>query len=445
VTNVLRCFLLTLLALPAAVQAQDTRTIDLPTSKKLEEPVPGGPQKLNSLPMTAAISPDGRYLALVDAGYGTFESQYQQSIAVLDIQTGKVTDFPEPRTASGLPQTFYSGLAFGKDGTHLYAVFDSLTAPAGNNQGGTGNAIAVYSFDHGTVKPEHVLPVPLQPLEAGKLQNRLGVVLPPGTANPSPAGIAVRKGPDGTDELLVADNLSDDVLLMNAVTGKVMRRFDLSQGNIVPSMYPIAIAVNRSGTRAYVALWNGSAVAELDLNSGKIIKKLALLPPHQATSPSSHPAAWSPDEKMLYVALANRDAVAAVRVGGGELKLESLYDTRLPGQAYFGAMPDAVAVSQDGKQLFAANTGSNAIAVFKLGEPHAAAWVPTEWYPTALAIKGNMLYVATAKGQGTGPNNMPQPLPAQPGCRAVPPTLPRCCTGRSLPLTSRASGTSAIS
>jgi len=41
---------------------------------------------------------------------------------------------------------------------------------------------------------------------------------------------------------LVADNLSDDVLLMNGVTGKVLRRFDLSQGSVVPSTYPIAIA-----------------------------------------------------------------------------------------------------------------------------------------------------------------------------------------------------------
>ena len=84
--------------------------------------------------------------------------------------------------------------------------------------------------------------------------------------------------------------------------------------------------------------------------------------------PSSHPAAfaWSPDEKTLYVALANRDAVAAMRVGGDELKLEALFDTRLPGQTYFGAMPDAVAVSEDGRRLFAANTGSDAIAVFAL-------------------------------------------------------------------------------
>src|ERR1700722_17565805 len=130
--------------------------IDLPTSKRLAEPVPGAPQRLNSLPMTAAISPDGRYLAVVNAGYGTFESRYEQSIAVLDIHTGKVTDFPEPRSALGLPQTMYSGLAFGKDGSHLYAVFDSLTAPQGGSTVETGNAIAVYGFHDGQVKAEQL-------------------------------------------------------------------------------------------------------------------------------------------------------------------------------------------------------------------------------------------------------------------------------------------------
>src|SRR5580704_11048831 len=425
VPNFLRLSLVLAILLPMAPAVLPAQTINLSTSKQLAEPVPGEPQRLNSLPMTAAISPDGRYLALVNAGYGTYESRYQQSIAVLDIQTGKVTDFPEPRSALGLPQTMYSGLAFGKDGSHLYAVFDSLSAPQGSNnstQGGntveTGNAIGVYGFHDGQLKAEQLLPVPLQQLAIGKRQNQLGMALPEGTAIPSPAGIAVRKGPSGTDELLVADNLSDDVLLMNAVTGKVLRRFDLSQGRVVPSTYPVSIAVNRSGSRAYVALWNGSAVVELDLDHGKVLKQLDLLAPREATSPSSHPVAfaWSPDEKILFVALANRDAVAAMRVGGGKLKLEALYDTRLPGQTYFGAMPDAVAVSEDGKRLFAANTGSDAIAVFDLQGRKttekpipALAWVPTEWYPTALAVKGNLLYVATAKGKGTGPNNMPQP------------------------------------
>jgi DNA-binding beta-propeller fold protein YncE len=395
---------------PAALQAQ---TINLPTSKQLVEPVPGEPQRLNSLPMTAAISPDGHYLAVVNAGFGTYPSLYQQSIAVLDLKTGKVVDFPEPRTASGLPQTLYSGLAFGKDGAHLYAVFDSLTAPQGNDKDQTGNAVAVYTFSEGKLTAEKLLPVPLQQLAPGKLQNKLGAELPAGMAIPSPAGIAVRTGPAGTDQLLVADNLSDDVLLMDAATGKVLRRFDLSQGSVVPSTYPVAITVNHAGSRAFVALWNGSAVVALDLDKGKVGKKLMLLPPAQATSPSSHPAAfaWSLDETTLYVALANRDAVAALRVARGGLALKALYDTRLPGQSYFGAMPDAVAVSEDGKRLFAANTGSDAVAVFDLGRKHAAAaWIPTEWYPTTLTVKGNMLYVTTAKAAGTGPNNMPQPV-----------------------------------
>jgi len=400
---------------PAALQPQ---TINLPTSKQLVEPVPGEPQRLNSLPMTAAISPDGRYLAVVNAGYGTYQSRFQQSIAVLDLKTGNVVDFPEPRTASSLPQTLYSGLAFGKDGAHLYAVFDSLTAPRGNNKDQTGNAVAVYGFSEGKVTSEKLLPVPLQQLAPGKLQNKLGMALPAGMAIPSPAGIAVRTGPAGTDQLLVADNLSDDVLLMDAITGNVLRRFDLSQGSVVPSTYPVAITVNHAGSRAFVALWNGSAVAELNLNKGKVGKKLMLLAPGQATAPSSHPAAfaWSPDETTLYVALANRDAVAALRVARGGLAMEALYDTRLPGQSYFGAMPDAVAVSEDGKRLFAANTGSDAVAVFDVPGKHAAgppitavAWVPTEWYPTTLVVKSNMLYVTTAKGAGTGPNNMPQP------------------------------------
>ncbi len=62
---------LVLVFLASTAQGQ----IDLPTSKQLAEPVPGSPQRLNSLPMTAAISPDGRYLAVVNAGYGTFESR----------------------------------------------------------------------------------------------------------------------------------------------------------------------------------------------------------------------------------------------------------------------------------------------------------------------------------------------------------------------------------
>ncbi|HEX3472560.1 MAG TPA: hypothetical protein VHT28_15370, partial [Silvibacterium sp.] len=81
------------------------QSINLPTGQQLSEPVPGSPARLNSLPMGLAWSPDHRYLALVNAGYGTAESNYSQSIAILDTtnngtankETGtpRLNDFPD--------------------------------------------------------------------------------------------------------------------------------------------------------------------------------------------------------------------------------------------------------------------------------------------------------------------------------------------------------------
>src|ERR1035441_2573909 len=96
--------------------ALTAQTIDLPTSKELIGETPGHPQKLNSLPMSMAVSPDGRYVVTVNAGYGTFESNYDQSLSALDTQTGTLADFPDARTPIRAPQTLFSGVAFSRDG-----------------------------------------------------------------------------------------------------------------------------------------------------------------------------------------------------------------------------------------------------------------------------------------------------------------------------------------
>ncbi|MGA2412786.1 MAG: phosphoesterase, partial [Candidatus Binataceae bacterium] len=334
------------------------QTVHLPSSKEIIGPVPGSPQKLNSLPMTAAWSPDRRYLALVNAGFGTVESTYEQSIAILDTGTGKLTDYPEPKTEVLSPQTYYSGIAFSADGSHLYVSFDSLSAPEGGKPDQTGNAIGVYKFTPGgtsadTLTLERTIPVPLRELPEGKTQRHGDMDLKEDKAIPAPAGIAVVKGADGSEKILVANEYSDDVLLLDAATGKLEMRFDLSTGPTIPTTYPVAVIASRDGRRAWVALWNGSAVAQLDLQSGTVTQKLPLLPPLRPTSPSSHPIAMalSPDEKVLYVALANRDGVAAIHVSGERMRTAAFYDTRLPGQAFFGSMPDAVALSDDGGTL----------------------------------------------------------------------------------------------
>ena len=128
----------------------------------------------------------------------------------------------------------------------------------------------------------------------------------------------------------------------------------------------------------------------------------------------------SPDEHRLYVTLANRDAVAVLDTKHD--RVERYLDTRLPGQQYGGSYPQALAQSEDGNRLFVANGSSDAIAVFELPyeykdapEQRAAYFIPTEWYPTALAVQGDELFVATGKGVGTGPNAalLPQPADAR--------------------------------
>jgi hypothetical protein len=109
---------LAMLLIPARAWAQwPTPIVDLPTSKQLGA-VPGSPQRVNSLPISMAVSPDRRYVVTVNAGYGTYESGYEQSLAVMDTQTGKVMDFPDDRTGLQTKQTLYSGLAFSGDGRH---------------------------------------------------------------------------------------------------------------------------------------------------------------------------------------------------------------------------------------------------------------------------------------------------------------------------------------
>ena len=400
------------------------QTIDLPTSKQLIGEIPGHPQRLNSLPMSMAVSPDGRYVVTVNAGFGTEESNYEQSLAVLDTQTGVVTDFPDDRTvAQSAKQTLYSGLAFSHDGKHLYASMGSLTDPLGDGKNKTGSGVVVYSFADGKISPERFIHLPLQQLAAGRTTRLIGEK-DGDKGVPFPTAIAV-VGASGVEKLLVADNLSDDVLLLDSATGAIERRFDLSESDAVPGTYPVALALSRDGKRAFVALWNASEIVELDLAKGLVGRKLALLKPSNSVKPGTHPCAFafSPDGRTLYVALSNRDAVAAISVGGGQFALKGYFDTRLPHQSYFGAEPEALAVNADGRRLFVANSVSDAIAVIDTRKLTAKAthegmvepigFVPTEWMPMSMAFiaspAGGKLYVATAKGKGTGPNCAPQP------------------------------------
>ena len=66
----------------------------------------------------------------------------------------------------------------------------------------------------------------------------------------------------------------------------------------------------------------------------------------------------------------------------------------------------------DGRRLYAASASLNAVAIFDLSKQHAETpigFIPTEWYPSALALTGDDLIIASAKGRGSGSNGMRGP------------------------------------
>jgi DNA-binding beta-propeller fold protein YncE len=414
-------FIFLLLAVATGLPGQDQvllGQIPLPTSKRLVGPSPGELGQLNGFTPTIALSPDKRYAALLNDGYGTQRNRAHQSIAILDLSTNQLSDFPEERLSDDTHQSYFIGLAFGSDGGHLYASMGSITDPTGEKPGNTGNGIAVYSFQRGKVAWEKFLKIPPQRVATGK-KVAYGIrKTAPETVLPYPAGLAVIAAEGKPDQLLVANNYADNAVLLDSADGKIGKTFDLSAHDLIPSEFPYTVVATRDGSRAWVSLWNASQVVELDLAAGKVKGAIAVMPPADPLAPGSHPAALllSPDESLLYVVLANADRVIVLATADG--RRVGVLDTRAPGQNFGGAYPSALAQSADGRRLFVADASLDAVAVVDVSQmgrrpltvlplDSPLGFIPTDWYPTALATVGDDLLIATSKGQGTSPNNGP--------------------------------------
>ena len=379
-------------------------------------PSPGRIGPLNGFPSTISLSPDNQYAAIMNDGYGSQASQSHQSIAIINLKTNELNDFPETRLPEEARQSYFLGLAFSSDGNHLYASIGSITDPLGGKARGHRKRDRCLQFSEwedqlGTVHKN----------VAAKNRSREKNCIRPSYIRGRDCDSLPRRArsdfePDGPDKLLVANNYSDNVVLLDSVNGAMLQRFDLSTHQMIPSSFPYTVVATHDGRRAWCSLWNASRVAELDLEHGTIVRWISLREPKDPTAPGSHPTALllSPDEKLLYVALTNADQVAVVDTStGNQLHLLS---TSLPGQKSAGTSPSALAQSEDGKRLFVADSALNAVEVIDTSTangiesdsaPSVLGFIPTDWYPTTLAIVRDDLLIATAKGQGTGPNNGP--------------------------------------
>jgi DNA-binding beta-propeller fold protein YncE len=394
-------------ALLGAQESSKPQHTQIPNGKIFGD-LPGNPRRINNLPAAAAISPDARYVVFVHSGFGAYSSGRKQSLTVLNLETNTIRDFPDERLGIDARQTYFLGLAFGVDGNHLYVSMASLSDPLGKNQGDTGNGIAVYRFENGEVTPDRFLPLaPRTEIPSGKVRREEFKDVT------YPAGLSVGMS-DGVERILVASNNSDESLLLNTSDGKIVHRFDLSIFKRIPASLPYTAVMTSDGKRGFVSLWNGSAVAELDLLAGRVSRFVSLGKPARPLEGGSHPTALllSRDNSRLFVALTNRDEIDVLDTNKGDL-LYTL-STKLAGQSYGGSDPESLALSSDEKTLYSANAISDCVAVFDLSQATpgkvlpAEGFIPTDWYPTVVAATGTDLVIGSAKGQGSGPN--PDPL-----------------------------------
>lgn len=325
----------------------------LPTGKWIS---PEGFQaEVGSFPANMLLAPNGRYAVVTNTGYRQFltvvnsdtgdrvsqldfnggralyyglafadrgekarlfvSRGFQDKISVYDLEENgtltpvKELDNPAPKSAK-MPHHI-AGLATNSDGTRVYAV-NNQTAKTTDLHG----SVSVIDVASNTVVRE---------MAVGGF----------------PFGVAsLTKGKWADQRIFVTNERDDMVTVLNPTTGDTLAQ--IRTGSI-----PLYVKLNADQSRLFVGNANSDTVSVIDTDTLTVVKTILVRPAAFRGLPGSTPLGMdlSPDEKTLYVAMADLNAVAVVDVEKGELK----------GYLPAGWYPTSVVVSQGGDRLLVAN------------------------------------------------------------------------------------------
>ena len=372
----------------------NTGTLETPVNQRVT-PVGALVELPGIRPQALALSPDGKIL--VTAGL-------THELIVVDPATGEILQhvpFPSDGASEEKPivedilnpgekaQLSFTGLAFSPDGSRIYL----------SNVNGDVKVFAVGAN-------EKISPLVSFALPTVKAFDR---------TNEIPAGIAVSR--DGR-KIYVAGNLSNHLLELDAVDGKLLRSWDVG-------VAPFDVALCRG--KIYISNWGGRqpdknslvgpagqgtkvrvdersiasegsvSIINLDSNSGPKILNAELLTGQHACA-----LALSPNKKFLVCANAGSDTLSVI-----DTRTDKIVETvcaRENAADLFGAQPNALVFDKSGKKLFVCNGTQNAVAVFqfKPGESKLLGLVPVGWFPGGIAFdaRNKKICVANIKSIG---------------------------------------------
>ena len=339
-------------ARPSLAQQQVTYTQPLATGDRLD-PI-GDAVDLGSMPVGMALAPSGDKLAVVLSGWR------EQGVQIVDLKTHRVLQTLTQPAA-------FLGAAFSHDGKRLYV------------SGGNEDAIFCYLWQGDTATLERKIVL------AEKAPGKFG--------SHYPAGIAVSR--EGR-YLYVAENVADDVAVVDVAAGNVVQRFPTDH-------YPYAVEVTSKG-KVYVSAWAAGTLAEFQTAAdGRLIPKGKLeVGPRPSTLLANRAGT------RLYATLAGKDQIVVVDTERNKV-LDYLSDAS-PAGPREGSTPDGLALSSDESQLFVAEADNNSVAVFDLvkagsaGGARRVGRIPTDWYPTAVFDLNGQLLIVSGKGHGSHAN-----------------------------------------
>ncbi|MBX9698519.1 MAG: lactonase family protein [Acetobacteraceae bacterium] len=193
-------------------------------------------------------------------------------------------------------------------------------------------------------------------------------------------GVGGTLGGTGTTSILYVTNSGSNNVsgyTINSVTGVLAA---ISGSPFPTGSWPSAMAVSSNGFFAYVANGQANTVTAFRISTeGGLLIVLPTTdnpnPVSVGTAPSA--LAISPDTQHLYVASRSSATVTAFTIGaGGVLTLVSPTGSNLNPVAVDGSAPESLAISQNGKFLYAANSGSNDITAFSIASSGLLTKIP---------------------------------------------------------------------
>jgi YVTN family beta-propeller protein len=123
----------------------------------------------------------------------------------------------------------------------------------------------------------------------------------------------------------------------------------------------------------------------------------------------SSPGAVVAGKGRVFVANSAQDSVTAIDVETNQIVQTILLEPSPSVRGLRGVLPFGMALSPDEKLLYVACSGINAVAVIEAAKGSVLGYIPVGWFPARVIASpdGSRIYVANAKGFGSGPNGGP--------------------------------------